>query len=211
MTQTSKPASALRVVKKERTRTALVNAAVDLCLRRGYDNTTIDDIARAADVSPRTLARYFTTKDAVFVAVLDDLAEAVAAELTALPPEIGPLQAMRTALGTILTRAGRSQFSSGERIVRTIRVVTECAALQRAAVEYRGPQVLAAMAHRMNVDIDDRRLELAMTLISVTVVHAWSTLDTSAAPLNPQRIKEQIDRTFDEFASFAADLEPAAG
>ena len=211
MTQPPRTASSLRDAKKERTRAALIDAAVDLCLRRGYENTTIEDIAAAADVSPRTFARYFTNKDAVFVAVLDDLAEEVAAELSVLPPEMGPLQAMRTALGEILTRAGRLKFYSaaGDRIVRTISVVTECDALQRAAVEYRGPQVLAAMAHRMNVEVDDHRLGLAMSLISVTVVHAWSTLDTSGAPLSPELIKDQIDRTFDEFAALGADLRSA--
>lgn len=80
MRQPPRPASTLRAVKKERTRQALVDATVDLCLRRGYENTTIEDVASAADVSPRTLARYFTTKDAVYV-VLDDLAEEVATEL----------------------------------------------------------------------------------------------------------------------------------
>jgi AcrR family transcriptional regulator len=198
----------LRLVKKKRTRVALVDAAVDLCLRRGYENTTIEDIAVAADVSSRTFARYFATKDAVFVAVLDDLAEDVAAELWALPAEMGPLQAMRTALGAVLSRAARLQFysGSGDRIVRTIKVVTECAALQRAAVEYRGSQVLAAMAHRMNVGVDDRSLELVMALISVTVVHAWSTLDESDGPLDSQLVSDRIDRTFDEFASLTADL-----
>ncbi|WP_161600522.1 TetR/AcrR family transcriptional regulator [Mycolicibacterium hodleri] len=208
MTQGRPASSSLRDAKKERTRASLIDAAVDLCLRRGYENTTIEDIAAAADVSPRTFARYFTAKDAVFVAVLDDLADEVAAELSVLPPEIGPLQSMRIALGEVLTRAARPQFYSaaGERIVRTIRVVTECDALQRAAIEYRGPKVLAAMAHRMNVAIDDHRLTLAMALISVTVVHAWGTLDVSGAPLTPQLIKDQIDRTFDEFASLGADL-----
>jgi hypothetical protein len=49
-------------------------------------------------------------------------------------------------------------------------------------------------------------LELVMALISVTVVHAWSTLDESDGPLDSQLISDRIDRTFDEFASLAADL-----
>jgi hypothetical protein len=62
------------------------------------------------------------------------------------------------------------------------------------------------MAHRMNVGVDDRSLELVMALISVTVVHAWSTLDASDGSLDSQLISDRIDRTFDEFASLAADL-----
>jgi AcrR family transcriptional regulator len=190
---------------------ALVDSAVDLCLRRGYESTTVDDIAAAAGISVRTFARYFATKDAVFVAVLDDLAEEVATELHALPAELGPLQAMRAALRAVLSRAERSQSysGSGDRIVRTIKVVTECDALRRAAIEYRGSQVLAAMAHRMNVGVDDRRLEFAMALISVTVIHAWSTLGASDGPLDTELISARVDQVFDEFAALTEDLDTA--
>jgi AcrR family transcriptional regulator len=190
---------------------ALVDSAVDLCLRRGYESTTVDDIAAAVGISVRTFARYFATKDAVFVAVLDDLAEEVATELLALPAELGPLQAMRAALRAVLSRAERLQSysGSGDSIVRTIKVVTECDALRRAAIEYRGSQVLAAMAHRMNVGVDDRRLEFAMALISVTVIHAWSTLGASDGPLDTELISARVDQVFDEFASLTEDLDTA--
>ncbi len=204
MTQPSRPAPTLRFQKKKRTRSALVDAAVTLCLENGYESTTIDDIAAAANISPRTFARYFMSKDAVFVAVLDDLAAEVATELWAVPEDVGPLQAMRRALAVVLSRAAGLQ--SGDRFVRTISVVTERDALRRAAIDYRGPAVLAAMAHRMGVDLDDRRLELPMTLISVTVVHAWTTLGVVDGPLDVQLISDQIERTFDEFASLIGDL-----
>jgi AcrR family transcriptional regulator len=60
--------SALRERKKERTRLALVEAAVSLFESSGYEGATIADIAAAADVAPRTFFAYFPTKEDVFFA-----------------------------------------------------------------------------------------------------------------------------------------------
>ena len=73
--------ASLRERKKARTRRTLIDAAVDLCLRQGYESTTVEQISDAADISPRTFSRYFASKDAVFIAVLDDLATEIVAEL----------------------------------------------------------------------------------------------------------------------------------
>jgi AcrR family transcriptional regulator len=57
----------LRERKKAQTRRRLMRAAVRLAARRGWSETTVDDIAAAAGVSPRTFFRYFPTKvDALF-------------------------------------------------------------------------------------------------------------------------------------------------
>jgi AcrR family transcriptional regulator len=55
----------LRDHEVARTRTALIGAAGELCLREGYEQATIERIAEAADISPRTFARYFGGKEAV--------------------------------------------------------------------------------------------------------------------------------------------------
>jgi AcrR family transcriptional regulator len=67
---------------KVRTRRELAEAAARLFLTRGYSATTVQDIAAAADVSPRTFFRYFPSKDEIVTAIastgMDDVVEALA-------------------------------------------------------------------------------------------------------------------------------------
>jgi AcrR family transcriptional regulator len=72
--------------KRQRTKTRIVDAAVRLFNARGFEATTADDIAEAAECSRSTLFRYFGTKeDILFGDVLERL-EALRATLAALHP-----------------------------------------------------------------------------------------------------------------------------
>jgi AcrR family transcriptional regulator len=73
----------LRERKKERTRDRLVAEALRLFSERGYEGTSIEEIAAAADVSPRTFFRYFPTKADVVFADLPARIEAVRDALAA--------------------------------------------------------------------------------------------------------------------------------
>src|SRR4029079_542429 len=86
----------LRERKKQKTRWAIQEHALRLFAEQGYDATTIDQIAAAAEVSPSTFFRYFPTKEDLVIA---DEYDAVLVEgLRNQPPEVSPVEAMRQAI-----------------------------------------------------------------------------------------------------------------
>ena len=74
--------------KKLATRQALEQAALRLFAAQGYEQTTVEEIAEAADVAVRTFFRYFSSKqDILFGDVASDRVGRLRAELAARPAE----------------------------------------------------------------------------------------------------------------------------
>ncbi|MGW4206578.1 TetR/AcrR family transcriptional regulator [Lentzea sp. NPDC004789] len=78
----------LRERKKTETRAALAAAALRLALEKGADNVRVDEIAEAANVSPRTYNNYFASRDQAIVAgITASRALAVASALRSRPSD----------------------------------------------------------------------------------------------------------------------------
>ncbi|QKG22113.1 TetR family transcriptional regulator [Actinomadura verrucosospora] len=90
----------LRERKKLKTRRAIQDHALRLFTEQGYDQTTVEQIAAAAEISPSTFFRYFPTKEDVVVT--DEYDPIMAELLRDQPPELSPIEALRTTLHEIL-------------------------------------------------------------------------------------------------------------
>lgn len=95
---TSEERPGLRERKKRRTHDALLRAALELFTTRGYEATTVDDIAEAVDVSQRTFFRYFAGKEEAALAVVSLTHEHFLDAVRARPAHEAPLEAMRNAV-----------------------------------------------------------------------------------------------------------------
>jgi AcrR family transcriptional regulator len=144
-------AEGLRERKKARTREAILREAFRLFRERGYDATTVEQIAEAAEVSPATFFRYFPSKE--HLVTLDrfpPLAEALAAQ-----PPGHPVTVLRGAFREAFASLTPEQIAAGhEREVFAATVPELVAANLR-----RSPglihEVRAAVAERAGRDADD--------------------------------------------------------
>jgi AcrR family transcriptional regulator len=91
----------LRERKKLQTREQITEAAIRLFAGRGFDGTTVDDIAEAADVSRRTFFRYFARKEDVVLAWKQEAADELRQALAARPVQEAPLHAVQGAIATV--------------------------------------------------------------------------------------------------------------
>jgi len=90
----------LRERKKARTRAAIQRHALRLFRQQGYDETTVSQIAEAAEVSESTFFRYFPSKEDVVL--WDDFDPRVVEVFRAQPSGVRPVQAVRVAIREVL-------------------------------------------------------------------------------------------------------------
>ncbi|HEX9527041.1 MAG TPA: TetR family transcriptional regulator, partial [Streptosporangiaceae bacterium] len=90
----------LRERKKARTRAAIREHALRLFRENGYQQTTVEKIAEAAEVSPSTFFRYFPTKEDLILQ--DDMDTKMVEAFERQPPGLGPVAAIRAAARQVI-------------------------------------------------------------------------------------------------------------
>jgi AcrR family transcriptional regulator len=144
----------LRERKKQRTRDRLVAEALRLFARNGYDQTSVEEIADAADVSPRTFFRYFPTKpDVVFA----DLPARLAAVQAALDGATGA--AIHGRIRDVLLESRNLLGDDPQLLAVRTTLVLENPLLQTRVLEFFATaEGLVSAAYARNLDVPPTRL-----------------------------------------------------
>ncbi|ULE35365.1 TetR family transcriptional regulator [Mycobacterium sp. IDR2000157661] len=205
------PTLGLRERKKLRTRATLIDAAVELCDRQGFDNTTVDQIAAIADVSPRTFSRYFPTKDAIALALVDEVLDQTAVELARQPADLNHFEALLRAYVAMAEAAKHASAGelSAERVMCIVRIILSSAALRQASVEFRANAIDTALGRRMGVSLDDRRLKLASATwgaVIMTALTDFAPADQDWSRVGIDDLIAQLQSTFAEFSGLMTGL-----
>jgi AcrR family transcriptional regulator len=103
-------------VAKVATRDRILDAALDVFARKGYHRAIVDDIVRASGTSKGAVYHHFTTKEAVFLALVDEFAGRLAAAVAeSIAGRTGALAKVEGALTAALTT-----FAGNEQLARLI-------------------------------------------------------------------------------------------
>jgi AcrR family transcriptional regulator len=113
----------LRERKKAKTRATIQQEALRLFRERGYENTTVEQIADAAEVSPSTFFRYFHTKEDVVL--YDILDPALIAAFRAQPAGLSPLRALRASFREVYTALSDEELAQQHERARLFLAVPE--------------------------------------------------------------------------------------
>jgi AcrR family transcriptional regulator len=187
------PPVGLRERKKIATRLAIARAAMALFEERGYDGTTVDDIAAAADVSRRTFFRYFAGKDEVFIVDPEGKLRALHVALADGPPDEPTLAALRRGI-LALTAA----YFDPALVRAEARIAYREPAVAAAGLAYQvrwedalAQEVADDLGVDINLDPRPRIVAHATVAIMRAGVAAWLAGSGPAQPV------DEVARTFD--------------
>jgi AcrR family transcriptional regulator len=168
----------LRERKKLKTRRSIQEHALRLFREQGYEATTVEQIAEAAEVSPSTFFRYYPTKeDTVLTDEYDPL---MVESLRSQPPELSPADALRAMLREVI---GELLSDHRERMLERTRLLLSVGALRMRQWEHlRESQdllvgVLAERLGRSPADREVRSFVAALLAVWETTLTDWAEDD----------------------------------
>jgi AcrR family transcriptional regulator len=180
LSEGDRPAVGLRERKKAKTKAAIQQHAMRLFGERGYQATTVEQVAAAAEVSPSTFFRYFPTKEDV---VLYDALDPVLLEaFRAQPAELSPIQALRGAMWAVFGELPAGELAVQQERDALIRSVPELRA--RMLDEFAKSLDLLAeiVAERVGRRADDPAVRTLAGAVIGVGISAWSTAGDHASP-----------------------------
>ncbi|WP_328410701.1 TetR/AcrR family transcriptional regulator [Nocardia sp. NBC_00403] len=148
----------LRARKKLQTRQQIVETAAALFAERGFDNVTVAEIARAANVSEKTVFNYFGTKEDLIFSGMDDFSAALLRAIRERPDGMSPFAAFGEYVVRPRGLLAADDPAAIERLAAVARMIDASTALQtrqRQLFDASADSLAALMAEEAGVSDSD--------------------------------------------------------
>lgn len=183
--------------RKMKRRAKIEKVALELIAERGFDDTTIDDVVKAAEIGRRTFFRYFASKNELLWGRLDITLERMHRYFQECPADLPVLEATRQMLMEINTYTPEEQIEHRLRV----RLVLEASSLQAHSslrfAEWR-KEIARFVAERTG-STEDAILPQTVAHVSLGVVNAALTLYIQSEDSDlPSLIDQGMRGIFDE-------------
>lgn len=185
----------LRETKAQKTRTRIVREAFLLFKRDGYEQTSVEAIAEAAEVSPSTLYRYFPSKDLILLSPVSayDFWEAFSQHALNHPAE--------EALAEAILDWAKWQDSNAEEVL-LVRSLIDQAPIPRArlwdVVHQSERDLNARLAEKLHLSEDDLKVVLSARLVFLLIGLVADLWRESAGKSSSVAIAKKVMRMFEE-------------
>jgi AcrR family transcriptional regulator len=184
------PVSGLRERKRQQTRERLTRVAMELFLARGFEATTLDDIAAAAEISRRSFFHYFASKEDVVLAWQDGSTDALIAAIAERPADEPMLVAAENA---ILAMVRNFKIDEALAIARLKRETPVLQAREQAKYEKMERAMAAALGNRASDENGQTRARLVAMITTGAIRLASENWLTQGAGEKPEAL---VRRTF---------------
>ncbi|WP_314172442.1 TetR/AcrR family transcriptional regulator [Streptomyces winkii] len=193
----------LRERKKQRTRDSLVRAAHELFVAQGYEETTVDEIVAAVDVSQRTFFRYFSSKEEVAFSLQRLVSERYVEAVHRRPPGGSPVQVLRSTLDETWESIGEAieevvPLTLYMRMWQIIETTPALAAAQLRHGAEMEERLAAEIARREGLDLEadprPRVLVAAFSGVMNAAFRSWSAGDDLTVSAAQQAVESYVDQ-----------------
>jgi len=181
----------LRERKRQRTRETIARVALELFDERGYDATTLANIAEAAEVSPRTIFAYFPSKVDILFSEFPAIRDALEREVA---NRSAGKDVLETARDFVLSAAERPEIA--EILRRRARIVEADETLrnhEQARLAQMEEVVAAAIARELGATASDLRPLLAAASLTAGFRLMTKSVSSSKSPRSPEQLAAMID------------------
>lgn len=139
-------------------RAELASLALELFAERGFDETTVEDIAHAAGLSKRSFFRYFPSKEDVVFGTVESMADEVADEVRGRPADEAPWDCLHQVL-----RGWQQRIHTSERQLAELTLIEATPSLRARLHQKRDAmraQVAEALTQRPGAPLDAFRADV---------------------------------------------------